>query len=237
MKTSRIVVGALYIAMMLLLVGCLAPRHLKDPELAMSFDFDTQPDLAFWNATGKADLEACSVGGGFMEQRTFDVNASAGFAYPNSTVTGGDLDPSKATILEARIDVRRIVGSGGVYFQAFDGACRYSVFLTPTGIDILSTSGVDHVSLDVYGFHTYRLETPGNSSKIRLYYDGELVLVTTAPTYTALNGFDFGDGITAPGNGGDVTWDYVRFCQRRSERCSKCPLPWKPAASGRANSG
>jgi hypothetical protein len=191
-----------------------ASRWPEVPGLTKCFDFDAQPDLAFYNATGQPDQSVISISGGLMEQRTFSVNESAGFTYPNASQTGGGLFPANATILEARINVLRINGSAGVFFQAFDGAYRYSVFLTPTGIDIPSSSGNDHVPLDVFGFHTYRLETPGNSPKIRLYYDGKLVHVATAPDNTTLNGFGFGDGHSPPGNGGDATWDYVLFCQR-----------------------
>ncbi len=191
-----------------------ASRWPEGPGLTKFFDFDAQPDLAFYNATGQPDQSVMSVRDGFMEQRTFSVNESAGFTYPNAAQTGGCLSATNATIIEARINVLRINGSAGVFFQAFDGAYRYSVFLTPTGVDIPSSSGNDHVTLDVFGFHTYRLEAPGDSPRISLYYDGKLVHVTRAPDYTTLNGFSFGDGLSAPGNGGDATWDYVRFCQR-----------------------
>jgi hypothetical protein len=148
------------------------------------YDFDSPPDITFWNSTGQPDLSVFSFSNGFMEQRTYSVNESAGFTYPDITTTGGDLTPTNALIMEARINVHQINGGSGITFQAFDGAHRYTVGFRPTGIGIPTSSGDAYIDLDVFGFHTYRLESPANSSEIRFYFDGTLVLVTNAPSYT-----------------------------------------------------
>jgi hypothetical protein len=72
---------------------------------------------------------------------------------------------------------------------------------------------VDSIPFDHSAWHTYRLYTPGNSNQVQLYIDNRLRLTTTAQPDTTHNGFDWGDGLSLPGNGANVDWDYVRVYQ------------------------
>src|SRR5256885_10217751 len=146
-----------------------------------------------------------------MEQTTLGQSGTTGFGFFD--VPGSLLDPNLVTVLEARISVHEVsgsVGNAGVFFQAFDGLHRYSVFFASDGIYIPTLTGFDHLAVDISGFHTYRLESTGASGQARFYYDGTLI-DTASVALSALNGFNFGDGESEPG--GNATWDYVRFSQ------------------------
>ena len=51
-----------------------------------------------------------------------------------------------------------------------------------------------------------------SEAEVAFFVDDALVLTTTAPSHTA-NGFSFGDGVSASGNNGDASWDFVRVSQ------------------------
>ena len=48
---------------------------------------------------------------------------------------------------------------------------------------------------------------------MRFYFDGALLLTTTAAPHTS-NLSNFGDGITSSGNNADVDWDYITLIQQ-----------------------
>jgi hypothetical protein len=179
-----------------------------------------QPNIAHFNNTGSSETSIYSVSGGFLRQRTLDsgteVVGNASYLFPNVSVTGGGLSPALTTAIEVRITVNEVTSSeplsSGIDFQVFDGTNRYLAFITPTGVDLGSPSGPVSVPFDIFGTHTYRLESPANSPEMRLFIDGQFMESVTALSST-LNGFDFGDGKTPAGNGGNADWDYVRVLQ------------------------
>ncbi len=86
----------------------------------------------------------------------------------------------------------------------------YGVWLTPNGVDVPTRSGIVSVPVDVFQFHTYRIESPADSNVVTLFIDDVQVLTGTA----AGSSFFFanwGDGKTAAGNGADTDWAFVRF--------------------------
>ena len=65
---------------------------------------------------------------------------------------------------------------------------------------------------DLGNFHTYRLESPANSAAFAFFVDGVQQFAGTGVAAAAsFNGFEWGDGASAPGNGADVDWDFVYF--------------------------
>ena len=180
----------------------------------------------FFNNTGHGETTLFSVSGGLLQQRTLAVNGNASYSLPNNAVVGGGLSAADSFSIEARLRVLGIDGQGGAFFQLFDGANRFSVLFDAGEVNVLGTTGWNAIALDISEFHTYRLESLGNSAAYDFYIDGVLALSATAITYTSLNGFNFGDGITDPGFGADVDWDYLRVSQPLSE---VSPVP-EPAA-------
>ena len=173
-----------------------------------------EPDIDFNNSTSQTESSLYSVSGGLLQQSTFGVSVgNASYIFPNLSQTGGGLSSALATIMEARLSISQLAGSAGVFFQAFDGVYRYSVFFESGGLRVLTSSGNTFVSVaDLSAFHTYRIQSQGSSNALELFVDDVLVLSTTAPSSSA-NGFSFGDGVSAAGNNGDASWDFVRVSQ------------------------
>ena len=65
--------------------------------------------------------------------------------------------------------------------------------------------------MDVFEFHTYRLESEASDSQATLFVDDESVLIFTAAFIAGLNAFRWGGGSQAENTSGDAEWDYVRF--------------------------
>ena len=174
-----------------------------------------EPDIEFSNSSSQTEASVYSVAGGLLEQNTFGIGVgNVSYQFPDATITGGGLDPTLTTSLEARLSISQIEGNAGAFFQAFDGANRYSVFFEPGGANILTSSGQVLVAIaDLSAFHTYRLVSPGSSDEIRFFVDDVLVLTSTAVSFTSLDGFGFGDGVSASGNNADASWDFVRVSQ------------------------
>jgi hypothetical protein len=166
------------------------------------------PDIDLFNNTGSPEASLYSVSGGLLEQRTYSVDGNASYHWPGSNT----LDSTVEITMEARLKVIDIEGTGGAYFQAFDGTNRYQVAFLPGAVSLYNGSVWVSYSLDITDFHTYRMVTPGNSNTMNLFVDGSPVLTAAAPSHTA-NKFEWGDGITAAGNGADADWDYVRVSQ------------------------
>lgn len=185
------------------------------------------PQTSFFNNTAQPEAVLYSVSGGLLEQRTLAVNGNASYSLPNNALTGGGLSAGDSFSIEARLRVLGIGGLGGAFFQLFDGANRFSVFFDAGEVNVLGTTGWNAISLDISEFHTYRLESLGNSAAYDFYIDGALALSATASVNTSLNGFNFGDGITDPGVGANADWDYLRVSQPLSE---VSPVP-EPAAA------
>lgn len=185
-----------------------------------SLDFATdgvlpsnEPDIQFFNNSGFSEADLYSVEGGLLKQRTLGIGAG----NASYELAGGGLDFAMATIVEARLRVIQLEtalpeNAGGVFFQAIDGANRYSLLFDATGVQVLTSLGFDSFSLDTSVFHTYRLESPGSSNMVRLFVDDALVLTSTAGL-AAGDIFNFGDGITSAGNNGDADWDFLRISQ------------------------
>ncbi len=172
----------------------------------------SEPDIEFFNNTTSTEVSLYSVSGGILQQQTFSVNGNASYHFPDTIKLGSEIDAALTTIIEARLKIVDIVGLAGAYFQAFDGGNRYSAFFEPSGLALSTSTGNQSFSMDVFDFHTYRLVSPANSDVLNLFVDGTLVASVTAAANN-LNGFGFGDGNTASGNGANVEWDYVRVSQ------------------------
>ncbi|MFC1597493.1 PEP-CTERM sorting domain-containing protein [Planctomycetota bacterium] len=166
------------------------------------------PDIDFFNNTGFAEASLYSVSGGLLEQRTRSVDGNASYHWPGDST----LDSTVAITMEAKLRVIDIEGTAGAYFQAFDGANRYQVAFLPGAVSLYTGSGYVSYDLDITQPHTYRMVTPGNSSTMNLSVDGSPVLTAAAPSHTA-NKFEWGDGVSAAGNGANADWDYVRVSQ------------------------
>jgi hypothetical protein len=209
-----------------LLVGLAAVCLLGSPGEAdaitiknLEFNVDgvlpsAEPDIDLQNSSSQTETSVYSVSGGFLAQSTFGIGVgNVSYLFPNLSITGGGLDPTLATVMEARLSISQIEGNAGAFFQAHDGVYRYSVFFQSGGANVLSASGQIFVAIpDLSAFHTYRIVSPGSSNAIQFFIDNVLVLTTTAAS-NSLNGFGFGDGVTASGNNADASWDFVRVSQ------------------------
>jgi len=199
-------------------------------QINKSFEFDvdgvlpsTDPDIEFFT-TGAAETTVYSVSNGLLEQRTLAHDGNFSYTFPNTSLTGGGLDSSKSFSMEVRLKILNIEGFSSPFFEIFDGAHDFGLFFQSPDSVLFSpapiTPGEDSVILsdeipgfNIADFHTYRIESPGNSSAFNLVVDGQLVFSGTAQPLTTLNGFEWGDGFSVPGNGSDVDWDFVRFSQ------------------------
>lgn len=174
----------------------------------------SNPGIPFFNNTGSLESTLYSVSGGVLQQRTFSVNGNASYIYPNFAESGGPFTPTEDLVLESRIRISQINGTAGAYFQAFDGAYQFSVHFSNGGVVLATAAGDVPISVDVSTFHTYRLESSANSRSLNLFIDGGLVYNGFAKSYSGLNGFDFGDGISTPNNGADADYDYIRISSK-----------------------
>jgi len=180
---------------------------------ALPFDTNelpsVQPDISHFNNTGQPEGNLFSVSEGRLLQRTIGVGAgSAGYEY------SGGLDPTQDVTVEARLSVLNLEivppgVSAGVYFQAYDGQNRYSLFFNATGVEVMTPTGKEQHVMDTSDFHFYSMYSPGNSNEVKLFVDGELVLTTEAAA-VAFNGFGFGDGVSTLVVNGDADWDFVK---------------------------
>ena len=179
------------------------------------------PDIELFNNSGVSEPSIFTVSGGLLTQETFAIDGNVSYQFPDSSLTNGGLDPSLTTVIEARLRINQIEGLGGAVFQAFDSVNRYTARFNPDGIWLQTTSGNVLTTIDTSDFHTFRLESPGNSNVVKLFVDGGLMLTETAAS-VGFNGFDFGDGQSTQGRGADVEWDWIRV--------SQMPIP-EPASS------
>lgn len=210
----------------------------SDAALVKNYEFNADgvlpsadPQTTFFNNTAQPEAALYSVSGGLLQQRTLAVNGNASYSLPNNALVGGGLSAGDSFSIEARLRILGIGGLGGAFFQLFDGANRFSVFFDAGEVNVLGTTGWNAISLDISEFHTYRLESLGNSAAYDFYIDGSLVLSATASANTSLNGFNFGDGITDSGVGANADWDYLRVSQPIAE-VSPVPEPVTALALG-----
>lgn len=183
---------------------------------AQSFGFEhngvlpsADPNVSLFNNSGFLENSLYQVAGGLLQQRTRRINGNVTYQVFDQ---GAPIrfSPALHTILEARLQVLAINGQAGSFFQAGDGMDGYGVWLTPNGVDVPTRSGIVSIPVDVFQFHTYRIESPANSNVVTLFIDDVQVLTDTA----AGSSFFFanwGDGKTAAGNGADTDWAFVRF--------------------------
>lgn len=175
------------------------------------------PSLEYYT-TQFEEAKVYSVSDGLLHQRTYGINGSAAYAWPNVNLTGGTLSAAMDTVLEARLRALRVEGVYGAYCDAFDGVYRYSFSIAAGGVHILTSSGHHLIPFtDITNFHVYRLTSPGDSSAIRFFIDSNLVYEGIAPARN-LNGFAWGDGDLTLGYGADVDWDYVGVSQNPTVR-------------------
>jgi hypothetical protein len=195
------------------------PSGLARADLVMNFEFDVEgqlpsanPNILFFTDSRASEESLYSVADGMLRQRTFGKIGASSHFYGD--IPPGELDPALDFTMEVRLRIHRIEGIAAVYFRAIDSVSAYQVWLSPMGATALTSADPIRVSLNVFDFHTYRLESPGNSDTIRFYVDGVLqgegIADTSEITVRHFNGFDWGDGFTALGNGADADWDYLR---------------------------
>lgn len=215
--------GAVLAALVLSLVSA-AFVPTAEAGLIKNFEFNVDgvlpsadPDTTVANNSGFPEASLYSVSGGLLQQRTISVNGNISYGVPNASLSGGTLDPTQGFSIEARLRILDIDGLGGAFFQALDGAHRYSVFFGPGAVQVLGATGFDAFAIDLTEFHTYRLETGANTNAFDFYIDGVLTHSDVAGANASVNGFNFGDGITNPGAGADADWDFVRFSQPIAE--------------------
>jgi len=171
---------------------------------------DTEIALFTSGATA-TESQVYSVSSGLLQQRSLAPSGTYSYVFPDTTLSGGNLDPTKNVVIEWRLRILGIEGRNGAFFDAHDGLNRYSAFFLDTGQVRLSDSTLVPIS-NISQFHTYRIESLGNSSTYRFLVDG--VLRATANTdLTGSNGFQWGDGLSSVGNGADADWDFVRVSQ------------------------
>ncbi|MEK9645134.1 MAG: hypothetical protein VW547_06270 [Alphaproteobacteria bacterium] len=192
--------------------------------LVKNFEFNVdgvlpsaEPDTTLANKSGFPEASLYSISGGLLPQLPISVNGNISYGVPNAFLSGGTLAPTRGFSLEARLRVLDIDGLGGAFFQAFDGAHRYSAFFGPGAVQVLGATGFDAFATDLTEFHTYRLETGVNTNAFDLYIDGILTHSDVAGANSLVKGFNFGDGITDPGVGADAHRDFVRFSQPIAE--------------------
>ena len=186
-------------------------------QLALNLEFNqdgvlpsSDINVNLHNNSGLPESSVYSVSGGLLEQRSFNINGNVSYNIFEQGTTNPDVSVSLGTVLEARLKVLAIQGSGGAYFQAGDGTNRYSALFTPVGVEVLTPTGNVSVPVDVSQFHTYRIESPPNSDAVTLFVDGVQMFSGTAAS-TSSKFIGWGDGVTPAGNGADVDWEYVRF--------------------------
>jgi len=203
-------------------------------QFSLRFDFaqdgvlpSSDPAVSYAVFTGGPESTHFSVSAGLLEQRFFGVGGSS-FYYagnvPTLPPTPFALSPSLNTLVEARVKMLRIQGFGAL-FEAIDSVYRYTCFFTSAGISIATPSGFVDIPVDVFDFHTYRLESPGGSDALEVFVDDVSVFTGTAAAHTN-NDFAWGDGGSAAGNGADCDWDFVRLRQT----CSTPPDSAAPVA-------
>jgi hypothetical protein len=181
-----------------------------DPVYRYDFDSDgILPNLTIFNNTGQPNSNFYTVSGGVLQQDTSTVAGNISFLFPDVSSTGGGFSQAKATYAEARLKITSASGDSGIYLAIYDGGKSYTANFSATGVTVGST----FVPLtDIGNFHTYRLESPPNSSILYLYRDGVLTISTTAAS-APYNGFGWGDGSSSGGNHGVADWDYIEFGQ------------------------
>ena len=209
---------ALLVAVIALPTGSLSAGLIK----SLEFDVDgvlpsSDPDIIFHQDPGVVETDLYSVSGGLLRQRVFgsSVNANPSYHSPDFDSTAGTFDSSQFIAMEARLRVLNLNASlpyAPLYFSIGDGDYRYLASFYATGIGVLTNSGYAITPVDVSEFHTYRLESAGNSSEVRLFIDDALAFTGTAIT-SALNHYAFGDGSSVAGQHADADWDFIRVYQ------------------------
>jgi hypothetical protein len=193
-------------------------------DILKTFEFDedgvlpsADPEIELFTAGASAtETDVYSVSGGLLEQRTFSEDGNYSYSFPDSSLLGGGIDPTRDLVMEARLRILDIQGTDGVFFEAFDGLNRYGPLFEETGLVFFDAGNrgpsVDLTDLDLSAFHTYRVESPGGSSSFTFSVDGQIVFTGVAAA-SRFNGFEWGDGLSTGGNGANVDWDFVRFAQ------------------------
>ena len=207
----------------LLVLGLALLAAPAQAQLCLRFDFDdpgispaTHPLIAYAVHTGLSESLLYSVSDGVLKQRTFSLTGSsfyyAGAVSPSLPTTPLVLDPALSTTIEARLEVFAIDGLAGAHLQALDGSCYFSFAWGPDGVFVTTDTGFVLLPMNVFGVHTYRMESPGDSASFSVYIDDQLIFQGTAAEHTQ-NTASWGDGFSTAGNGADCDWDFVRIEQ------------------------
>jgi hypothetical protein len=195
-----------------------------EPPAELCFEFDgdelpsAHPDIEYGSHASRPEETVFAIGSGLLTMTLMPTGQATGYFYREYANEGGDFTPELPLLFEARLRVDDAVNLGGVWFGALDGAHDYLVAMSPNGVHIRIQGGWHAVpDVDVFDWHTYRVESPANDPTIRLYVDGELQATVTADPYTGLNAFRWGGGGGSEGGTADATWEYVRFSQAGGE--------------------
>ncbi|MCK6482962.1 MAG: Ig-like domain-containing protein [Phycisphaerae bacterium] len=177
-----------------------------------------------------------AVSDGVLQQRTFGVPGhSPVYRYPMSPDQSpiGAIHPAKTLSLEARIKVLQAEQAlGGVMFEAFDGSDWYGFTLASGGVYVTNVGGgYVHAPVNVFEYHTYRLEAEANSNVVSLFIDGSWALTTNARALPGWNGFQFGTDYGVGFVGANADWDYVRVWQCCPGEACPPPCTESPTAS------
>jgi len=189
-------------------------------DIVKSFEFDvdgelpsTDPDIMYCSGSGGLpESSAFSVSGGFLHQdlQSLDVGHSYMFG-PDCTAQNGSVDPTKFFFMEARVQLSVATGNTAAYIQVGDGIYRYELLLSEgNGVQVNTATGPQFISVDVLQPHTYSIESPGSSSTMHVYVDGNLELTANAYSNSA-NFFAWGGGASGDNSTSNGDWDFVHF--------------------------
>jgi len=168
------------------------------------------PEIEYHQGGPQPESSYFSVSGGLLQQRSFGVVSGwPAYGYPTSPANqgGAALDPNQTTVAEFRLRILQIEGTGGVFFEMYDGE-YYGLQFRNNGVQV-TDSQQSFIGVDVFQFHTYRIVAPFDSDQFDVYIDGVLALSTSAVPLPGWSGFQWGDDFSDPGISGDVDWDYI----------------------------
>ena len=175
------------------------------------------PSVYYQGTQAEADVFA--VSGGLLHQ-TLTGYEPYGHSYTmptNGVEIGNPLRASAPIIFETRVRNASLTADGAMSFHVYDGAYGYRVWFADDGVCVNSETDCVDILLD-HGdaeriFHTYRLESPGNSNVLNVYVDGLFRQTVNAPAYPERNGIQWGGGLWENQSMSDGEWDYIAFTQ------------------------
>jgi len=213
----------------------------------------SEPDIELVNTTGLSESSLYDVTQGLLSQHTLSVDGFAAYFYPAVGLQGGGLDSELITVAETRLRVLGVQGRFGAELSVFDGLHNVGLDFSPGTVNVNNWWGAGgspaqtaaSIQMDISVSHVYRLVLDVAHDSLDLFVDGDHIISVDVPDggFDA-NGFEFGDGKTAAGNGADVEWDYITVFQcsdisgvvqphqssERDFRLSVAPNPFRQTA-------